>query len=409
VRIQLKSISKSVKMRRTLKCKLEIKDTDKKLLLDTLFIYSQACNYLVNVAIENKIYRRYALHKKAYYSVRQRFNLPSQLTITAIWKVIETLKANKRKSISEFGQHSAIRLNYPRNFSFNYPNISFTSLKGRVKAKVIGAYSNLLNELLNCDWQITESHLCYNRAKDVFYFNLGLKKETPQIQKGINPVGVDLGIKRIAVTSNGKFFDNKKILHTKHRYDYLKSKLQSKGTKSAKRHLKKLSGKIRRFQKDVNHQISKYLVRIIKKIPNGILVFEKLTYIRNTAKVKKRQRCDHSRWAFRELQTFTAYKAEGIGIPVAFVNPRGTSHQCCRCDSTNTKRIGLHFACHTCGLKLDSDLNAARNIASRYCLEAKVVCQPTNRNTRYNGQSFGQAQRTEAQGSYKPCNLLRGS
>ena len=396
-------------MRRTLRCKLEVKDNDKKLLLNTLFIYSSACNYLIKIAIDNKIYRRYALHKKAYYDIRQRFNLPSQLAITSIWKVIETLKANKRKSIPKFSQHSAIRLNYPRNFSFNYPNISFTSLKGRTTAKIIAAYSYLLDELLNGDWQITESHLCYDRTKDVFYFNLGLKKKTPQIQKGINPVGVDLGIKRIAVTSNNKFFDNKKILHIKHRYNYLKSKLQSQGTKSAKRHLKKLSGKIRRFQKDVNHQISKYLLRIIKEIPNGILVFEKLTYIRNTAKVKRRQRCDHSRWAFKELQTFTAYKAEGIGIPVAFVNPKGTSHQCSKCGSINTIRKGLHFTCHKCGLKLDADLNAARNIASRYCLEAKAVCQPANRSTRYNGLSSGSTQRTRTQGSYKPCNSLRSS
>ena len=396
-------------MRRTLRCKLEVKDSDKGLLLNTLSIYSCACNYLVKITVDNKIYRRYDLHKKAYYEVRKRFNLPSQLTVTAIWKVIETLKANKRKSLPRFNQYSAIRLNYPRNFSFNYPNISFTSLKGRIKAKIVGAYSNLLEQLLNNEWQITESHLCYDRTKDVFYFNLGLEKQTPQIQKGINPIGVDLGIKRIAVTSNGRFFDNKKILHTKHRYDYLKRRLQSKGTKSAKRHLKKLSGKIRRFQKDVNHQISKYLLRIVKEIPNGIVVFEKLTYIRNTTKVRKKQRCDHSRWAFRELQTFTAYKAEGIGVGVAFIDPKGTSHQCSQCGSSDTTRKGLQFTCHKCNLWLDADLNAARNIASRHCLEAKAVCQPTNRSIRYNGLSSGLIQRTAAQGSYKPCNLLRGS
>lgn len=374
-------------MRRTLKCKLEVKGNDKNLLLNTLSIYSYACNYLIKIAVDNKIYRRYDLHKKAYYDTRQIFNLPSQLTITAIWKVIETLKANKRKTFPKFGQYSAVRLNYPRNFSFNYPNISFTSIKGRVKAKVIGAYSDLLNQLLKGDWLITESHLCYDRVKDVFYFNLGLKKETSQVQKGINPIGVDLGIKRIAVTSNGRFFDNKNILHIKHRYDYLKKHLQSKGSKSAKRHLKKLSGKIRRFQKDVNHQISKYLLKVVKEIPDGIVVFEKLTYIRNTTKVKKRQRCDHSRWAFRELQTFTAYKAEGIGIPVAFVDPKGTSHQCSKCGSIDTVRKGLQFSCHKCNLQLDADLNAARNIASRYILEAKAVCQPASRSTRYNGQS----------------------
>ena len=397
-------------MRRTLRCKLEVRKADRRLLLATLSTYASACNYLSKTAFDNKIFRRYDLHKKAYYEVRKRFNLPSQLAITAIWKAIETLKANKRKRLPKFSKYSSVRLNYPRNFSFNYPNISFTSLKSRIKIKIVGAYSNLLDQLLNNEWQITESHLCYDRAKDVFYFNLGLKKETPQIQKGINPIGVDLGIKRMAVASNGEFFDNRKILHVKHRYDHLKSKLQSKGTKSAKRHLKKLSGKIRRFQKDINHRISRYLLRIVKEVANGIVVFEKLTYIRNKTKVRKKQRCDHSRWSFRELQTFTAYKAEGMGISVVFVNPKGTSHQCSKCGSIDTVRKGFSFTCHKCNLRLDADLNAARNIASRYILEAKAVCQPANRSIRYNGlSSLMKSGRTATQDSYKPPNLLQGS
>lgn len=378
-------------MRRTLRCKIAIPDDCRQLVLDTITRYSSVCNELINFATKNKLYSRYKLQHAAYHSIRKMYNLPSQLTITAIWKVVETLRASRkrRKCTPSFSKYASIRLNYPRNFSFKYPHISFTTLEGRVTATIIGAESKLLTEIRNNQWEITESHLCYDKARDTFYFNLSLQKESPQTQEGINPIGVDLGIRRIAVTSLGQFFSNKHILHTKHRYDLLKSKLQSVGTKSAKRHLKKLKGKIRKFQRDVNHVISKKLVNTAQAIANSAIVFEDLTYIRQTTKQRKDQRRDHHRWAFRELQTFTSYKAEGIGIPVVLVDPRGTSHICSGCGSIDVSRKGLKFLCHNCNLLLDADLNASRNIASRYILEAKVVCQPANRSTRYNGQSSG--------------------
>jgi len=382
-------------MRRTLKCKLKIDQQDKQLLFDTLSTYASACNYLVKIALDNNIRRRYDLHYKAYKDVRNKFKLPSQLTITAIWKVIETLKANKRKKPPHFNPYSAIRLNYPRNFTFKYPKISFTTINGRVKAKIVGAYKKYLEELLKGQWQITESHLFYDLHSKSFYFALGLKKDAGLVQRGLNPIGIDLGIKRIAVTSTGEFFDNKKVLYIKHKYDYLRSRLQEKHTNSAYRHLKKLARKIRFFQRDINHQISKKLVDIARNTPDSVLVFENLKNIRRTTKVRKKQRKDHHRWSFRELQTFTGYKAEGIGIPVAFVEPRGTSHICSQCGSTDTLRQGLKFLCHSCGLLLDADLNASRNLAQRYILSAKADCQPANRNAGVR--------------SYKPCNLLQGS
>ena len=370
-------------MRRTLRCKIAIPEDSKQLVLDSITRYSCACNELVKIATENELYSRYKLHHAAYHSIRKMYSLPSQLTITAIWKVVETLRASRkrRKGTPSFGKHASIRLNYPRNFSFKYPHISFTTLNGRVTAIIIGAESRLLVEIRNNQWEITESHLCYDKARDTFYFNLDVQKESPQAQEGINPIGVDLGIRRIAVTSLGQFFSNKHILHTKHRYDFLKSKLQSVGTKSAKRHLKKLKDKIRKFQRDVNHVISKKLVNTAQAIANSAIVFEDLTYIRETTKQKKDQRRDHHTWAFRELQTFTSYKAEGIGVPVFFVDPKSTSHLCSRCGSTDVSRKRLRFYCNECSFLLDADLNAARNIASRYTPDAKAVCQPANCST----------------------------
>ena len=53
-----------------------------------------------------------------------------------------------------------------------------------------------------------------------------------------------------------------------------------------------------------------------------------------------------------------------LGVPVVFVNPKGTSRTCSRCGAKGVVK-GRIFVCKKCGLKLDRDLNASRNIALR--------------------------------------------
>jgi len=82
--------------------------------------------------------------------------------------------------------------------------------------------------------------------------------ESPFDPKGV--LGADLVIKYLAVDSDEEIHSGKQVNQTRDRLDSLKSRLQSNGTKSAKRHLKKLSGRMARFSKDVDHCISKKLV-----------------------------------------------------------------------------------------------------------------------------------------------------
>ena len=91
-------------------------------------------------------------------------------------------------------------------------------------------------------------------------------------------IGVDLGISRLAVTSHPRFFGGKHVKETNNRSFRLRRSLQSKGTESAKRHLKKVSGRVARFQKNVNHVVAKQLVSSVQA--GDTLVMENLTDIR---------------------------------------------------------------------------------------------------------------------------------
>jgi putative transposase len=118
-------------------------------------------------------------------------------------------------------------------------------------------------------------------------------------EKEYDPVGVlgiDLGIENIAVDSDRD--DCKKIENTGQRYFKLRRTLQHIGTRTAKRKLRKISGKERCFKKDVNYVISKHIISKAKGTTKAIGI-ENLKYIRSRSRVTvKSQRDRHSKWAF---------------------------------------------------------------------------------------------------------------
>src|SRR6266568_3971436 len=124
--------------------------------------------------------------------------------------------------------------------------------------------------------------------------------------KSIKPtetLGVDLGIVNLATDSTGETFSGEQVEKTRQRMHALRQRLQKRGTKSAKRHLKKLSGKEARFRKNTNHVISKRLVHKAKANHQGIAI-EELRHIRQRTQrtVRRSQRSRHSSWSFAQLR-----------------------------------------------------------------------------------------------------------
>jgi len=192
--------------------------------------------------------------------------------------------------------------------------------------------------------------------------------EPPVVAATQEVVGIDLGLAQPAVTSANQFLGTKAWKATEGRYFRLQCALQTRGTKSAKRHLRHLRHTHTRFRRDCDHVLSKQLAQSVP--PGGTLVLENLTDIRQRAHAQRRtqtQRRLHS-WSFAQLTSFLTYKAEERGLTVARVDPRHTSQTCSCCghQARNNRRSQSRFLCRACGFELHADLNAARNIAAKY-------------------------------------------
>jgi len=211
-------------------------------------------------------------------------------------------------------------------------------------------------------------------ANNKFFINLVYRVEFESTTTGDNTVGLDRGINTVIASSRDVHEDGKHILKVKSRYLYNRKQLQQKGTRSAKRRLKKQSGREKRFMLDVNHCISKRLANDDSVI---VYVLEDLTGIRKNESGNKERNRLLSNWSFCQLEFMIEYKCFVNGISVEYVDPRYTSQKCSACKRTDkASRNKAVYTCIHCGYTEHADTNAANNIRDNYLLGR---LQPSNR------------------------------
>ena len=62
-------------MKLSMKLKLITTESQKQILLETMQRFNSACDYISDIAFENKAFGQVRLHKLTYYNVRDKFGL----------------------------------------------------------------------------------------------------------------------------------------------------------------------------------------------------------------------------------------------------------------------------------------------------------------------------------------------
>jgi putative transposase len=357
-----------VRMKLIARVKLQPTKKQHALLVQTLEAANAACNQVSEVAWREKTFGQFALHKLCYANVRAQFNLGADVAVRVFAKVADGYKLDK-KSQRTFKPHGAFPFN-DRLVSYKLDKriVSIWTMAGRQKMPfVVSDHAAKLLEGLH-----GECDLVYRKGEFYLYQCCDVD-ESPEIDPD-GFLGVDMGIANIAVDSDGRFHQGKSLKGVRYRHRQLRAKLQAKKTRSAKRKLKRLSGKEQRFATDVNHVISKQIVQTAHDTGRGIAL-EDLTHIRERATARRSQRAILHSWSFAQLRAFITYKAKLLGVPVVAVDPRNSSRQCPACghiDKANRKTQDS-FLCTSCGVVGRSDYFAAINIGRRALLSVPNV------------------------------------
>src|SRR5579884_2891238 len=264
--------------------------------------------------------------------------------------------------------------------SFTYPQheVGFRLIGNRIKLGMIGKIKMRIHRVIEGK----------------------IKTATITLNQNAKAIGVDLGITNAIALSDGALIQGRpKFLRKAEERIKKLQKILSRKKRGSKRGeksrilLAKAWRKVRRQRDDFAHKVSNKLAK-----EYGTIVFEDLS-IRGMVK-------NHSLASsimdacWGKLRQFTVYKAERCGGRVILVNPAGTSQKCSGCGEMVQKPLfeRIHI-CPKCGLVLDRDVNAARNILAAGVEPALAEAEPLLIRRRIS--KFGQ-------GSEKPTGFSRG-
>lgn len=349
-------------MKLTIQIKL-LPNADQSLALrQTLETVNNAANLVSELAWDFKTFGRFGLQKSYYRRVRDEFPLSAQITCLLFAKVADAYKLDT-KCQRNFRSHGSIAYDSRILAIKTIPSTaSIWSVAGRLK-DIPFLCSDRNRKLL--DLPRGESDLIL-RGRDWF---LNVSVEVPEAKEleSIGWLGIDLGLVNLAQSSDGQTFGNaSKVAGIRDRRLRQRRRLQQKGTKSAKRVLRRLSGREQRFMRDVNHVVSKQIVGVAECTKRSIAL-EDLSGIRSRIKANKKQRRKLHSWAFADLQAKISYKSKIVGVEVRLVDARNTSRTCPACGNISKKNRPTRdtFVCQSCQFSGDSDTCAATEIRRR--------------------------------------------
>lgn len=348
-------------MKLTVQIKLLPSDEKAEQLGLTLKTANQAANRLSQLAWNQKEFRQFPLHRLAYKQLRSEFSLSAQLVIRLIAKVADAYKFDQ-KTQRVFRPLGSISYD-SRILSFNLAasTVSIWTMGERAEIPfVCGDKQRKLLELPK-----GESDLIFRKGK--WFLNVTIEVPEEREIEAVDWMGIDLGLVNLAKSSDGQTFgDARKVAGIRKRRSRQRKRLQSKGTPSAKRVLRRLSGREQSFMHDVNHVISKQISIVAERTKRGVAL-EDLKGIRSRARAGKAQRQILHSWGFADLLAKIAYKCRLVGVPVKLVDPRNSSRKCTACGNINKgnrPKRGL-FRCQSCGFTADADTNGAINLRMR--------------------------------------------
>lgn len=329
------------------------------LLRDSMLAYNDITRMIFDSKISLSLTKVHAL---VYDRIREKYpNIPSQSVIKMYKDAISNLRTCKRKSCP-VRIHPSMRLDKRLYSGLTPHSINLPSSKRNKRLKVDFITYDKFNELSSM-YQMKDPLI--SLKNDEFYLSVTFDVPTKPIQEE-TCLGVDLGVRRIYTTSDGNSFKGTKLNALKRKIRFQKRQLQAKGTKSAKRKLKKLSKKESNINKNYVHHICNKILETDK----SILILEDLTGIKkNTSKTKEGfKRTKHnnriSQIPFFMIRTILDYKALHRGKRVVTVSPSYTSQIDCMTGKRDGQRKGCRYYSSN-GIVYDADWNAAINIRNR--------------------------------------------
>ena len=272
----------------------------------------------------------------------------------ALWRMVKLRKQGKECGYPRFK-------NIDRMKSLKYPQVGF-KLDKKLKVTPFGEIS--IKQHREIKGKIKTLTLKRESSGKWFaIFSVETKPITPKINNG-EQVGIDLGLTKFTVLSNKEVIKNPRHLK---QYEAKLALLEQRLSKKKKgsHNRRKAKFKVARLYERVANTRADFLHKTSTRLINtySLIALEKLAS-QEMSQQNYGKSINDAGWGM--FANMVSYKAENAGCKVVFVDPKNTTQECSNCQTIVKKGLQdrIHD-CPFCGLVMDRDLNAAKNILIR--------------------------------------------
>lgn len=282
--------------------------------------------------------------------------LSARLQQCLLKQAVETVKSQRKKHRKTKPEIKKATLNLDARFltfsedvnSFDFW-IKFSSLGDRI---VVNLPSNKHKHLLGYragGWGLRKGGRL-RRTDKGWFLDVYVEKEGPALVLAGSEIGLDTGYKKLLACSDGQVYD------TGLQTTYEKIARKKQGSKAFKRALTERDQKINQSVNLIDFdKIKTVVVEDLKSVKSG-----------SKGAFRKEFNNKLSRWSYNQCLAKLQSVCEVRGIAFKRVDPSYTSQTCSLCGHVDkASRKGEAYCCTRCGMKMDADHNAAKNILMR--------------------------------------------
>jgi putative transposase len=341
--------------------------------------YNTTLNYAINKILRLDLKKIGEVHSALYRELREWFGHPSRVAVDCYRDALANAKAwrnNPRKGRRPRVRKLSMLLHQGSGYRIKD---GYVEIIGGIKLKIIGwdgRYDGYENG---------EARLVYRDGKMMLWISKKIPKPQPYQPRDI--IAVDINERKIVYGDDKIIKERDTKIGEAHRWKKLAENLQKKYSSTRYPAWRRRKGilnrigsyhrKARDILEDWARKTSLRIVGLAKRLRYAVAREDLTGLINSLRKIKNK---DHRTkliiMGYKRLGKWIDWQTMKHGVPLAIVNPNGTSSECPQCDSKLEENGYRRLKCPKCEFEADRDVIGKLNIRKRALKKLRIKAIP---------------------------------